>query len=321
MCALPVTPCAVPVVDFSSCSLERDPEHVTLAELRSVSAQLHEAFTRVGFVFLQNTGISQREVQQVMEVARHFFSLSEQHKILYSRGRYEGNNNHGWVSLETERLNPRHPGDLKESFNITLLSTDILWPTGGILSDFQQLQSSFFRRCSALGLQVLRIMALSLDLDPETFVREHQRIGEEGNSTTLRSLFYPPLNPDQAKLGQLRCGEHSDYGSITLLFQSSPGIQVQTISGQFMEVPLVPGAVLVNIADLMQRWTSDTFISAVHRVLLPPAGDTSERQSLAFFMQPDDSSVIDCCDGSNKYPPVISKQYLQDRFLDSYGQT
>lgn len=320
MSALPLTPCAIPVVDFSAYSLERDPERVTEVELRSMSAQLHEAFTRVGFVCLQNTGISQSEVQRVMSVSREFFSLSEQQKSVYSRGRYHDNHNHGWVSMETERLNPGRPGDLKESFNTTLLSPSIPWPTGGALSDFQQCKSSFFSRCSALGLRVLRLMALSLDLDEDTFVKEHQKIGDKGNSSTLRSLFYPPVDPVQAKPGQLRCGEHSDYGSITLLFQSSPGIQVRSVSGEFLEVPLVPGAVLVNIADLMQRWTSDVFISAVHRVLLPPAGDASERQSLAFFMQPDDSAVIGCCDGSGKYPPITSQQYLNERFQESYGR-
>uniref|UniRef100_A0A8C6TUM9 Si:dkey-10o6.2 n=1 Tax=Neogobius melanostomus TaxID=47308 RepID=A0A8C6TUM9_9GOBI len=287
-CALPVT---VPVVDFSACSLERDTERVPAEELRSLSAQLHDAFTRVGFVFLQNTGISQSERPLRLTLC-----------------------------VSCLRLNPSRPGDLKESFNTTLLSPSVLWPTGGALSDFQQLKSSFFRRCSALGLQVLRLMPLSLGLEEETFVREHQRIGGQspGNSTTLRSLFYPPIDPDSAKPGQLRCGEHSDYGSITLLFQSSPGIQVRSVSGQFLQVPLVPGAVLVNIADLMQRWTSDAFVSAVHRVLLPPAGDASERQSLAFFMQPDDSAVIGCCDGSDKYPPITSEQYLRERYADTY---
>lgn len=315
-----MTPCAVPVVDFSAFRLEHDPERVTQAEQRSVTAQLHEAFTRVGFVFLQNTGISQKEVEHVMSVSRQFFSQSEQKKSEYSRGRFEDNHNHGWVSMETERLNPRRPGDLKESFNTSLLSPNISWPTGGALSDFQHCKTSFFSRCSALGLRVLRLMALSLGLDQETFVKEHQKIGEKGNSSTLRSLFYPPVDLDWTKPGQLRCGEHSDYGSITLLFQSCSGIQVRTLSGDFLELPLVPGAVLVNIADLMQRWTSDVFISAVHRVMLPSAGDSSERQSLAFFMQPDDSSVIRCCDGSDKYPPIISEQYLQQRFQETYGR-
>ncbi|CAL1594856.1 unnamed protein product [Knipowitschia caucasica] len=310
---------AIPIVDFGVCSLEREHERVTPEEMERVSAQLHDAFTRVGFVFLQNTGITQEEVDQVMQVSREFFSLSEQQKSLYSRGRYEENGNHGWVSLQTERLNPKRPGDLKESFNTTVLSPQILWPTGGALSHFQQLQSSFFSRCSSLGRRVLRLMALSLHLDPETFVKEHRRMGEPGNSTTLRSLFYPPLVPDQIRPEQLRCGEHSDYGSLTLLFQTRPGIQVRSLSGLYISPPLVPGAVLVNIADLMQRWTSDNFISVLHRVLLPSAGDSSERQSMAFFMQPDDCAVISCLDGSSKYPPIRADHYLRDRFAESYG--
>ncbi len=112
------------------------------------------------------------------------------------------------------------------------------------------------------------------------------------NSTTLRSLYYPPVNSETAKEGQLRCGEHSDYGSITLLFQSSEGLQVKSLtsplhdvrqtpehviylkyvilqvrrrSGEFISAPSIPGAILVNIADLMQRWTSDQFVSVVSR--------------------------------------------------------
>lgn len=310
----------IPVVDFSVFSLEREPESVTQEELEAVSAQLYEAFTGVGFVFLQNTGISPQEVERVMEVSLQFFLLSEEQKKNYSRGSFR-EENHGWVSLETERLNPRLPGDLKESFNTAQLSSDIKWPSGGVLKDFQQIQTSFFRRCRDLGLRVLRVMAHSLNLEPELFLKPHSRIGEDGNSTTLRSLYYPPIDPDQAKEGQLRCGEHSDYGSITLLFQSGQGLQVRSRSGEFLSAPCVPGAVLINIADAMQRWTSDRFVSALHRVLLPAPGDPSIRQSLAFFMHPDDSALIGCFDGSDKYPPITAGKYLSDRFNDSYGRT
>ncbi|CAB1331677.1 unnamed protein product [Coregonus sp. 'balchen'] len=81
-------------------------------------------------------------------------------------------------------------------------------------------------------------------------------------------------------------------------------LAVGTRSGELISAPSIPGTVLINIADLIQRWTSDVFLSVVHRVLLPPAGDWSTRQSLAFFVQPDDEVLITCCDGSNKYPPV-----------------
>lgn len=105
-----------------------------------------------------------------------------------------------------------------------------------------------------------------------------------GNGTTLRSLYYPPVDSRRSKGDQLRCGEHSDYGSITLLFQDSEGLQVTSAlwthtrlpsglmstpgqvrsrSGDYVNIPVVPGAVLVNVGDLMQRWTNDRFVSSV----------------------------------------------------------
>uniref|UniRef100_A0A3Q4BXB9 Fe2OG dioxygenase domain-containing protein n=1 Tax=Mola mola TaxID=94237 RepID=A0A3Q4BXB9_MOLML len=310
---------SIPVVDLSAYSLTRGPEQVrnpSPEQVRDLSLELHAAFTRVGFVFLQNTGITQHEVDHVLEVAKRFFLQPEELKRAVSRGSFSGSPNHGWVSLETERLNPRRPGDLKEAFNTTSLHLDTDWSSGA-LADFRDTQRWFFLRCKELSLRLLRLMALSLDLDPERFLSAHRLVGTDKNSTTLRCLYYPPVDPEMVQQNQLRCGEHSDYGSITLLFQSSEGLQVRSRSGEFLSVPVVPGAVLVNIADLMQRWTSDRFVSVLHRVLLPPAGDLAARQSLAFFLQPDDEAVIDCCDGSNKYAPVTSGAYLLQRFSQS----
>ncbi|XP_044213150.1 proline hydroxylase buaE isoform X4 [Thunnus albacares] len=252
-----------------------------------------------------------------MDISKRFFLQPDEQKQPFSRKSFANNPNHGWVSLETERLNPLRPGDLKEAFNTASLRPDIKWPS----AEFQEIQRSFFMRCKDLSLRVLRVMAHSLGLDPEVFLGAHRLIGTDGNATTLRSLYYPPVNREQAKEGQLRCGEHSDYGSITLLFQGSGGLQVLSRSGEFIDAPSIPGAVLINIADLMQRWTSDHFVSVRHRVLLPPAGDSSTRQSLAFFVQPDDEALITCCDGSDKYPPVTAGAYIIERFNDSYGRS
>ncbi|KAG8012335.1 hypothetical protein GBF38_020054 [Nibea albiflora] len=309
---------SIPVVDFGAYSLsEKD---VADEQMRNLSKELKTAFTEVGFVFLKNTGITQEEVDRVMDVSKKFFLQPDELKRPFSRKTFANNPNHGWVSLETERLNPRRPGDLKEAFNIASFHPDIKWPSGPVAA-FQEIQKSFFLRCKELSLRVLRVMAHSLDLDPDVFLSTHRLIGTDENGTTLRSLYYPPVNSEKAKEGQLRCGEHSDYGSITLLFQSSEGLQVRRRSGEFIYAPCIPGTVLINIADLVQRWTSDEFVSVLHRVLLPPVGESCTRQSLAFFVQPDDEALITCCDGSNKYPPVTAGAYLTERFSDSYGQS
>ncbi|XP_016300286.1 UPF0676 protein C1494.01-like [Sinocyclocheilus anshuiensis] len=308
----------LPVTDFSVYELGKT-SNVSTDNLKKLSDELRRAFTEVGFVYLKNTGINQDEVDKVMGVSKKFFCLPENMKKPFSRGNFSCDVNHGWVSLEKESLNPRRPGDLKEAFNTTSLRKDINWPSEGV-NDFRDAHVSFYLRCKELSLRVLRVMALGLNLEAEVFLSAHKHIGSDVNGTTLRTLYYPPVNSTCVKENQLRCGEHSDYGSITLVFQSSEGgLQVLNRAGEFISAPSIPGTVLINIADLMQRWTSDVYVSAVHRVLLPPAGDSSTRQSLAFFVQPDDEAIISCCDGSDKYPPVKSGDYLLSRFKDSYG--
>uniref|UniRef100_A0A673HH08 Si:dkey-10o6.2 n=1 Tax=Sinocyclocheilus rhinocerous TaxID=307959 RepID=A0A673HH08_9TELE len=297
----------IPVVDFSAYELEKT--NVSVLNLEKLSDELRKAFTEVGFVYLKNSGINQDEVDKVMGVSNKFFCLPESMKKPFSRGSFSCNGNHGWISVETESLNPRCPGDLKEAFNTTSLRSDINWPSEGV-DDFRDVHVSFYLRCKELSLRVLQV-----------FLSAHKHIGSDVNGTTLRTLYYPPVNSTCVKENQLRCGEHSDYGSITLVFQSSEGgLQVLNRAGEFISAPSIPGTVLINIADLMQRWTSDVYVSAVHRVLLPPAGDSSTRQSLAFFVQPDDEAIISCCHGSDKYPPVKSGDYLLSRFKDSYGK-
>ncbi|XP_051807681.1 uncharacterized protein si:dkey-10o6.2 isoform X2 [Acanthochromis polyacanthus] len=307
----------IPVVDFSAYGLHE--EHVSDEQLQDLSVELKTAFTQVGFVYLKNSGITQEEADRVMDISKKFFLQPDELKQPFTRKSFSSNVNHGWVSMETERLNPRRPGDLKEAFNISSLRPDMKWPSSGAVAGFREIQTSFFQRCKELSLRVLRVMAHSLDLDPNVFLSAHRFIGTDENGTTLRSLYYPPVESEKAKEGQVRCGEHSDYGSITLLFQSSEGLQVRARSGEFVSAPCIPGAILVNIADLMQRWTTDRFVSVLHRVLLPPVGDSSTRQSLAFFLQPDDEALITCCDGSNKYPPVTGGSYLMERFSRSYA--
>ncbi|XP_073709630.1 uncharacterized protein [Misgurnus anguillicaudatus] len=308
----------LPIVDFSVYGLVNT--HVSDDKLETLGKELRAAFTDVGFVYLKNTGIDQEEVDKVMSVSKKFFSLPENVKAPFSRGNFSCDVNHGWVSLETESLNPRRPGDLKEAFNITSLREDISWPSEGV-EDFREVHTAFYLRCKDLSLRVLRVMALGLGLDADVFLKAHKQIESDVNPTTLRTLYYPPVKSECVKQDQVRCGEHSDYGSITLVFQSlEGGLQVLSRTGEYISAPPILGTILINIADLMQRWTSDVFVSSVHRVLLPPEGNSKTRQSMTFFVHPDNDAIITCCDGSDKYPPINSLDYLLSRFKESYGK-
>ncbi|XP_013871440.1 UPF0676 protein C1494.01 [Austrofundulus limnaeus] len=305
---------SIPVVDFRAYSLtEKD---VTEEQLHELAAQLKKAFVEIGFVLLMNTGISQEEVDQILDISSKFFLQPDELKKPFIRQSFPNNLNHGWVPVETEKLSPNRPADLKESFNTASFHPDIKWPTSDALKCFREIHTSFYQRCKELSMRVLRVMALSLGLDPDVFVRAHLLIGTDENATTMRSLYYPPVKT--VKENQIRCSEHSDYGTITLVFQGSDGLEVLTRSGNYIPATNVPGSVLINIADLMQRWTADRFISASHRVLLPPTGDPRTRQSVAFFVHPDDEVLITCCDGSNKYPPITAGDYVAQKFNQSY---
>jgi isopenicillin N synthase-like dioxygenase len=185
-----------------------------------------------------------------------------------------------------------------------------LWIPGD--EEFRTTLLTFFAACTEAADRIFRAFALALDL-PELFLVDRHRQQEH----TLRLLHYPPLQ-QQPKPGQARAGEHSDYGSITLLFQDDiGGLEVKTTDGDWIGAPQIPGTVLVNTGNLMQRWSNDVFCSTCHRVGLP-TGDRAfkSRYAIAFFCQPDHDAEIVCidrCQGANnpaKYPPILAGDYL-----------
>ncbi|XP_045167128.1 uncharacterized protein LOC123530422 [Mercenaria mercenaria] len=128
-----------------------------------------------------------------------------------------------------------------------------------------------FLRCTELLHRVCDALSVGLGLD-ENFMRNaHKSVGKKENPTIIRSLYYPPIPQDvDIKPGQIRLGEHSDFGTITILFQDDIGRHEVEIPGEG-SVPAtpLPGTIVVNIGDLLQRWTADTLVATKHRVLIP----------------------------------------------------
>lgn len=148
--------------------------------------------------------------------------------------------------------------------------------------------------------------------------RTHGKFGIRENKTTLRLLYYPAMT--ELKEGQVRLGEHSDYGTITLLFQDQiGGLEILQKEG-FVPARPIEGTILVNIGDLLQRWTNDKLVSTIHRVVVPheELRRLTARQSMAFFVHPDNDVIIECLDGSGHYPPITSLEYLNQRLVATY---
>lgn len=305
----------IPVIDFEPLGLHKKDEKIDGKALKNVGAAIKDAFGKTGFCYLKNHGLDQNLIETYFDISRKFFEQSVEEKAKYARGTEM---NFGWVAVEREKLNPERPADLKEAFNYHPADDPDNWPS----MDFQAASKSIFSTCTKLSQRVCDALSIALGLE-ENFMRNaHKYIGQMNNPTILRSLYYPPLSADSTiKPGQIRLGEHSDYGTITLLFQDDiDGLEVEIPGKGFVPATPIPGTVVVNIGDLMQRWTADALIATKHRVLIPEAEFKKKkpRQSVAFFVHPDDNYIIKCLDGSNKYEPISSIDYLNYRFSITY---
>lgn len=304
---------SIPVIDFAFFT------QGSTSDRQNIAQEIYHACREVGFLYLKNYGISKPLVEAIFQQSQKFFALpSESKRDLAWSSEFS---NRGYIGIKRERLNPTRPGDAKECFNIgkeEVVSADLTnlaliqnqWPPGD--EEFRRTVLEFFDACTATANQVFRAFTLSLNLPASFIVDRHHR-----QEHTLRLLHYPPML-QSLEPNQIRAGEHSDYGSLTLLFQDDVGgLEVQTASGEWIFAPCIPDTVLVNTGDLMQRWSNDVFRSTKHRVGVPSADRaTRSRYSIAFFCQPDHDTEIACiesCQGSDApplYPPVLAGDYL-----------
>ena len=156
---------------------------------------------------------------------------------------------------------------------------------------------------------MMELTALALDL-PEHFFQDKI----DKHITAIRLNYYPEQTT-APKPGQLRAGDHTDYGLLTILNgENVPGgLQVKTRAGDWIDVETDQDTFVVNIGDLLMRWTNDRWVSNVHRVVNPPdsVAARSKRLSIAFFHHPNYDALIECIapPGKAKYPPVLSGEY------------
>ncbi|HYL68911.1 MAG TPA: 2-oxoglutarate and iron-dependent oxygenase domain-containing protein [Candidatus Limnocylindria bacterium] len=326
-----------PVVDLSA--FPRAPlahgaaAGTALSEKQALARRVGEVCRQTGFLAVVGHGVPDEIVSGAWDAARRFFDLPMEKKLEVKMP-YVGYP-YGYSPLQAEALakslGEETPPDLKESFSIGPLEhcphkgdepdADFrfaanLWPKEP--ANFRAAWSAYYRAMSALAAWIMRVFALALEL-PEGFFD-----GMIDNPiSAMRALNYPHQSA-APKPGQLRAGAHSDYGSLTILLaEAAPGgLEIFTPEGKWQAVPVVPGAFVVNIGDLMARWTNDRWVSTLHRVVnpSPDARGSTRRQSVAFFHQPNWDAEISCiptclAPGEKaKYPPVGSGAHLMGKF-------
>lgn len=223
--------------------------------------------------------------------------------------------------------------DLKESIEIGREDEEGLpnhWPDrfDSEGAEFRMIMQDFFLQCKELHKLVMSAIGTGMRLG-EAYFDDFVRVGDN----TLRLLHYPPVKREvfAKNKDQVRAGAHSDYGSITLLFQDMRGgLQVQSRDGEWLDVTPIEGTVVVNAGDLLMRWSNDTIRSTMHRVVEPPLeeADVEEypaRYSVAYFGNPDFHKMIEVLPGTwendkgrKKYESINSGDYLVQRLSVTY---
>ena len=202
--------------------------------------------------------------------------------------------------------------------------------------------SDFSILCRKLCQKLLSLFALGLDVDsgPDFFTPHHPILPTEDaqSGSILRLLYYPPLSTAYKKEIDIRAGAHSDYGSVTLLFQrpGQSGLQILTSTGDWADVPAgKDGDILINIGDLLEYWTAGVLKSTVHRVIFPEGGQ-EERYSMAYFCHPVDKTALNPVPsdmvrehakstglqqqaGEDGSKAMTAKQHLHKRLAETYG--
>jgi len=304
---------AIPIVDLA-------PRGGGAAGRRAVARAIGAACRDVGFFYAANHCVPEPLRREVFTAARRFFDLPQAAKAAVL-GRHRG-----YIPARGEATDPLAPPDLKEAFDVGLvvdapegaagferMTSPNRWPD---LPGFRDTLEPYFNQMLALARRLFSMFALDLELPEDHFERHVNR-----PIAQMRLLRYPVRPRGEEAPG---IGTHCDYECFTILTQDSVGgLEVQNASGAWVAAPPIDGTFVVNIGEMLQRWTNDVFRATPHRV----RGVTGlERFSVPFFFATNYDTEIAClpsCTGSDRpprYPSVAAGRYLEDRLREIYGR-
>ena len=288
---------------------------------KRVAEQVRLACEQIGFLTVSGHGVPAEQIEWTAAVARSFFDLPDGEKKLMKLT--PGGAGYSPVQGESlaATLGKKAPADLKESLNV---GTDIdaaPWPAHP--AELRAACIAYFEAMNHLASDLLRIFAAALNLPTDYFAGKIDR-----SSSFLRIINYPS-QAAEPEPGQLRAGAHTDYGTLTILRSENVagGLQVRNRAGDWLDVRVPPNAFVVNIGDLMMRWTNDRWVSTLHRVVNPPSElrRASRRQSLVFFHNPNPDAVVECLpgccgpDNPPRYPAITAGEFIAEKSRKAYG--
>ena len=312
---------SLPVIDISGLSSAR------LSDRQAVGAQLRAACLKNGFFYISHHGVPEQDVADVFREAAAFFDLPADVKAEVDKSKSKVNR--GYEPLQGQTLEPGAPPDLKEGYYIgPEHATDDPRVIAGMFNhganqwpssrpNFKPVMETYLATMLDLSARMMGGIALSLDL-PEDYFKGYC----DDAMATVRLLHYPPQSA-QTDPKQKGAGAHTDFGGLTLLRQGDiGGLQVWDQStGGWIHADPIPGTFVVNLGDMIARWTNDRYRSTLHRVVNVSG---RERYSVPFFYTGNYSHTVECIPTclapgeAPKYPPITVEQHMRAMYQRTY---
>ncbi|GMH36874.1 hypothetical protein BSKO_04747 [Bryopsis sp. KO-2023] len=301
----------VPVIDLS-------------LDDETVGKLFYEACSKIGAFYITNHGLSKSFVDGYFSMVEKMYDLPLEEKMKLQINE----NSRGYIPMGNETLSKgQSMADRKEGFTVARespagsdeaklpLHGQNQWFDEALLPGFRKATEEFQAAMTALATRLLGYLEISLGLPKDFFVKFFDRPVD-----FLKLLKYPAVVSDPTK-GIFAAGPHKDCGLATILATNDvPGLQVE-IEGVWTDIPPIPGAFMIVIGDLLERWTNDKFKSVLHRVITV---EGKERYTAAFFYEPTFDTLVEvipsCCDGQPpKHPPIMSGQHILQKAVGLVG--
>jgi len=310
----------VPILDIRRFDQQGTTERAALVR------ELNTAYREFGFVGITRHEIPEPLIADAYRAIKAFFDLPLASKVGYEIPGSGGAR--GYTRFGVEHAKDHPAVDLKEFWHVgrehvagaawTKDYPPNVWPTE--VPGFREKTWALYQALESLGDRVLRAVALGLGLGEDFFADKT----DHGNSI-LRPIHYPPLGQGSGDPDSVRSGQHEDINLITLLIGSGePGLQVQSLKGEWIPVTTIPETIVVNVGDMLQRLTNNVLRSTTHRVVNPPSPYSEvPRYSIPFFLHPNSEFLIKSLEGCvtvdnpEHYPePITANDYLTQRLIE-----
>lgn len=321
----------IPIIDIGALSTGDAPARAAVAK------EIAAACEDIGFFIIVNHGVPDAVIDGAWAATRDFFDLplEEKQRMItddeatypYGYSKLGGEFLSRGKSAEMGEEKKTGAGDLKEMMAIGSGNPACGFPPRRLPerpAAFAEAWTAYYDSINGLAERLLRAMAIALGMPENWFEDKIDR-----HISALRANNYPDQAGIEVPAGAIRASAHTDYGTVTVLRSGGPGLQVakDKENPAWVDVPYVENGFVINLGDLMRRWTNERWVSTLHRVINPPASKAwGRRMSLAFFHNLNKDAVVTAipsCVTKERpalYDPIVQGEFLMLKHLASMGK-